>query len=234
MLIIPLVLGPLESNCYVVAAREAGPGAVIDPADDAPAIVDAAGKSRIRIAQILLTHGHFDHILGLAEFRRLTGAPVSAHPLEAPLLASASGCGAELFGLSYEPVEVDQTLTDGQTVRIGDLEIEVLHTPGHTPGSLSFYVKDAWNQDPAVFCGDALFSGSIGRTDLPGGSPGALMRSIREKLLALPEATRVFPGHGPQTSIGREARHNPFLARGTEKKGLDSGAPDVDISGLGG
>jgi len=212
MLIIPLVLGPIETNCYIVAAGEESPGAVIDPADNAPAIVQAARESRIEIQRILVTHGHFDHILGLAELKRLTGAPVLIHPADAQCLASAVSCGADLFGLAYEPCRADGDLAEGETIRIGELELEVLHTPGHTSGGVSFFAKARGSRRPVVFCGDTLFRGSIGRTDVPGASPETLLRSIRQKLMALPEGTRVLPGHGAETTIGREARHNPFLA----------------------
>ena len=162
---------------------------------------------------ILHTYAHFDHVGATGELQKVTGAPVYLHEGDLPLL-QALGMQARMFGVAEpEAVEVDRFLADEQTVRVGELSAAVLHTPGHTPGSLSFLVAGG-----PVVSGDTLFAGSIGRSDLWGGDHDALLRSIRDRLLCLDDDTQVVPGHGPITTIGQEKRWNPFL------RGLSSGA----------
>lgn len=209
MLIITLPLGLLETNCYIVASDGGGAAAVIDPVDDAESIISAAEDEELTITHILLTHGHFDHILALDELKKKTGATVAVHPQDASMLESGRNCLADELGIAYQPSSAEVLLEDGQDIEVGELRIKVLHTPGHTPGGVSFFLADG--DEKAVFTGDALFSGSIGRTDLPGGSTEVLLQAIRQKLFTLPEETHVYPGHGPSSSIAHEKRHNPFF-----------------------
>jgi hydroxyacylglutathione hydrolase len=201
-----LALGPIQTNCYVIGCPESLEGAVIDPGWDAPAILAAAEESKLTIRYVLNTHAHWDHISANADILDATGAQLAIHPRELPLLRAKGG--ADIWGIPVQPSpEPDIELKEGQSLRIGELELRVLFTPGHTPGHVSFYEPDAG----VVFDGDVLFQQGIGRTDLGGGDPEALMRSIRDVLMALPPATVVYSGHGPATTIGEERWSNPWL-----------------------
>jgi hydroxyacylglutathione hydrolase len=216
-----LVLGALETNCYLVDDGEGGPLVVIDPAGDADRLIArVSGKD---VAAIVLTHAHFDHLGAAAALVEATGAPLAVHDADAAAAVSAEGNGGAAFGFDYAAPPVSELLRDGDIVRAGGLGLRVLHTPGHTPGGISLYVPAAEAGAPDAlgvpepghaFCGDTLFSGSVGRTDFAGGDARALTRSLREVLAALPDDTLVHPGHGPDTSIGREKRVNPWMARG--------------------
>jgi glyoxylase-like metal-dependent hydrolase (beta-lactamase superfamily II) len=184
-----LTVGPYQANCYIVGSDETGEGIVIDPGGEVFRIVEEITKNNLRIRSILITHGHFDHTGGVAELRSITKAPVLIHALDAP-------------GLN---MSADGHLSEGQRITVGAYEISVIHTPGHSPGSVSFHAPGA------VFTGDALFAGSIGRTDFPGGSHEQLIEAIRTKIFPLGEHIRVYPGHGPSTTIGSERRYNPFF-----------------------
>jgi len=205
--IIQLPLGPLQTNCYVMACTETMQAAVIDPVWDARAIVRQVEEQGWIISRILLTHAHFDHVGALADLKARTDAPVYAHADTAPMLERAT-LAASMWGFTIDqPPPPDHLLEEGQVVEVGELRAAVLYTPGHAPGHVCFYMAE----EHVVFDGDVLFQGSIGRTDLPGGDYGTLMASIRDKLLPLPDETLVLSGHGQPTTIGDERRTNPFL-----------------------
>jgi hydroxyacylglutathione hydrolase len=206
-------LGMAQTNTYLVGDTETNEALLIDAVDDAPFLKQMADDAGWTIKLILATHAHWDHVLAARELKELTGAPFAIHEEAVPMLNVLPQQGAR-FGLPRfpDPPEIDRLLTgDGETVELGAIKFETLYTPGHAPGHLGFLMRDDSGTPALVFSGDALFAGSIGRTDLPGGDYTRLMRSIREKLLTLPDAVVVLSGHGPQTTIGRERATNPFL-----------------------
>jgi len=197
----------MQTNCYLVGCEETSQAAIIDPSWDGRSILAMAENDGWQITHILLTHAHFDHIGGLQELKSTTGAPIYAHPDAIDMLRDAT-MSAAFFGMRIpQPPPPDEMLSDGQVLTVGDLQLQVLYTPGHAPGHVCFYLPDY----RVLFDGDVLFQGSIGRTDLPGGDYDALMSSIRDRLLILPDDTRVFSGHGSPTTIGQERQTNPFL-----------------------
>jgi glyoxylase-like metal-dependent hydrolase (beta-lactamase superfamily II) len=202
-----LTLGVAGTNCYVVGCESTREGVVIDPSDDGARILAMVEQESLAIRYVLNTHAHFDHILANRVVMEATGAPLALHPQDLPLLHA--GGGAELFGIEAES-SPDPTihLAEGMEVRFGRHAFHVLFTPGHSPGHVSFYDRE----EGVVFDGDVLFAAGIGRTDLPGGDYETLMESIHSKLLVLPDATRVYPGHGPTTTLGAERVNNPWLA----------------------
>ena len=201
-----LPVGALQTNCYLIGCEETRLAAVIDPGGDADEILAALKRHQLTLRSILLTHAHFDHIGGVAALVEATRASVALHPGDRPILRAKGG--AALFGAFIRSVpEPDLALADGQVLEIGRLRVRVLHTPGHTPGHVTFY-------EPAsrsAFDGDVLFMQGIGRTDFPGSSYAQLMDSIRTKLFTLPDDTAIYPGHGPATTVGDEKQFNPFL-----------------------
>lgn len=199
-----LTLGPLDTNCWLVDDGAGGPVLVVDPAEEAAVILAELGGALA--AAVVLTHGHFDHIGAAREVCASTGAPLLVHVDDAVGLTSASGSGGSLFGFDVTAPPADRTLADGDTVAAGGVTLTVIHTPGHTPGSICL------SGPGHLLSGDTLFAGSIGRTDFPGGDMAAMRRSIA-RLASLPDDTRVHPGHGPETTIGRERRVNPFFPR---------------------
>lgn len=200
-------VGPLQTNAFVVGCPSKKECAIIDPGDEARRLVLLAEARELKVTKVLLTHGHVDHVGGVGAVKDKTGAEVWMHEADLPLYETCV-MQAKMFGINAtEPPELDGKLSDGQKIEIGELEAEVIGTPGHTLGGVSFYLKE----QGAVFAGDTLFQGSIGRTDLPGGSMEVLMESIHRRLLVLPEDTRVYCGHGPATTIGKEKRSNPFV-----------------------
>jgi glyoxylase-like metal-dependent hydrolase (beta-lactamase superfamily II) len=202
-----LSLGPLQTNCYLAGCDETLSAAVIDPAWDGRGIAATAEEEGYTITHILLTHAHFDHVGGLAELKEATGAPVYIHPEAVEMLQQAQR-SASMWGLTVPaPPAPDQMLAEGDVVDVGNLRLRVLYTPGHAPGHVSFYLPEY----QALFDGDVLFQRSIGRTDFPNSDHETLLRSIREKLLPLPDETQVFSGHGNPTTIGEERKFNPFL-----------------------
>lgn len=206
-----LSVGPLGCNCSIVADLGAKRALVVDPGGDFDAIrakLDALGLS---VESIVHTHTHIDHVGCTAELQRASGAAASIHEADR-FLYELLPVQAQLLRTELPVVaDMDGALVDGATIRVGALEVAVLHTPGHTPGSCCFVVKDA--ERTRVFAGDTLFRGSIGRTDLWGGDHDAILGSIRSKLLSLPDDALVVTGHGPTTTIGAERAHNPFLRR---------------------
>jgi hydroxyacylglutathione hydrolase len=201
-----LPVGPIQTNCYLIGCSETFEGAVIDPGWDAPTILAAASAAGLTIKYVLNTHAHWDHVSANAAVIEATGAQLAIHPNELPLLRARGG--ADQWGVPVRPSpEPDVELTEGQLIQIGELELQVLFTPGHTPGHVSFYEADAG----VLFDGDVLFKQGIGRTDLPGGDHHALMHSIRNVLMMLPLETVVYSGHGPPTTIGEERWANPWL-----------------------
>lgn len=206
--IVTLTLGPVQTNAYLIADPATGEAAVIDPAWDGPAILAEAGRRDWRIGNIWLTHAHFDHLGGSAAVADGSSPepPVGLHPADYPLWRNEGD--APLFGLHIDPgPEPTVDLAHGQILRLGGNLLEVRHCPGHTPGHVVFYCA----AEKVVFCGDVIFSGSIGRTDLSGGDYELLIASIRSQVLTLPDDTRLLPGHGPETSVGLERAYNPFL-----------------------
>jgi len=201
-----LPVGPIQTNCYIAGCEETKEGVVIDPGDEAERILAEIEASNLTIKYILNTHAHFDHILANQALVEATGAPLAIHPLEIPMLKD--GGGAAAFGLQAPSgPEPDIELAEGDTITFGTHTFEVLFTPGHTVGHVSFYERSVG----IIFDGDVLFAGGIGRTDLPGGDHETLMNSINEKLMLLPDETTVCSGHGPVTTIGRERAGNPWL-----------------------
>jgi len=205
MILETLVVGPLQVNCYLVGCESTRQAAVIDPGTDVPMILKALKKHGLTLKKIINTHGHFDHIGGNRELLEATGAELLIHADDQPLLQLASQHAAN-FGLQTEDSPAPTgNFSDGDIIAVGDLQLKVLHTPGHSPGGVSLLCEDH------LFSGDTLFAGSVGRTDLPGADHQALLNSIKTQLAGLPDSTIVHPGHGPNSQIGEEKRHNPFL-----------------------
>ncbi len=205
-------VGPIQANCILLGDRDAGVLAIIDPGEEAARIIERIEAGGLRPIMVLHTHGHLDHAGGTAALmRRLpSGIPVGLHRDEIQLYQGLVMQG-RMFGMEVEePPKPDLWLEDGQRLELGGLSLEVRHTPGHSPGGVCFVVHGG--REPLVIVGDVLFAGSIGRTDLMGGSFPVLEQSIRSKLYTLPDDTRVVCGHGPDTTIGRERASNPFVA----------------------
>ena len=203
-----LPVGMLACNCSIVGDEETGEAIVIDPGDEVERVQEVLAQHKLRAKYIVATHAHIDHVGGLAQLKRATGAPVLMHAGDLPLYQHLA-VQAEWLGVPPPGVvTVDQFLKEGDTLRIGSHVLEVLHTPGHSPGSLSLHLS---GEQQRSFSGDTLFQGSIGRTDLWGGSYEEILRSIHDRLLIFPDETPVFPGHGPPTVIGEEWETNPFL-----------------------
>jgi hydroxyacylglutathione hydrolase len=188
-----LVVGPIQANCYILGCKETKEGAVIDPGDEVPRIVEEISTSHLTIKYILLTHGHFDHSGGAEQLKKIINAPVMVHRLD-------------VSGLGFSP---DGFLSEGQQLQVGTYLLTILHTPGHSPGGVCIQAPGA------VFTGDALFAGSIGRTDLGGGNHQQLIGGIIKKIFPLGDEVRVYPGHGPNSTIGRERRTNPWFNQGS-------------------
>jgi glyoxylase-like metal-dependent hydrolase (beta-lactamase superfamily II) len=200
-----LAVGPLQCNCYILGDERTREALVIDPGDEAGRILAVIGRHRLTVRAIVQTHAHFDHVGATAPLREATGAEVCLHPDDRQLYDHLP-MQAEWFGLpAPEATTITRWCEDGDEIKAGSVSLGVLHTPGHTPGSVCLGASGL------LFSGDTLFCGGVGRTDLWGGSYEQLMASLQQRLLALPEETMVYPGHGPESTIGRERRTNPFL-----------------------
>jgi len=205
--ILQMPLGPLQTNCYLLGCEETMEAAIIDPAWNGRGINATIEEKGYTLTHILLTHAHFDHVGGLAQLKEETNAPIYIHPDAISMLEQAT-TSATFFGITLSaPPKADHTLTEDEIIKVGNLELKVLFTPGHAPGHLCFYLE----KHHVLFDGDLLFLQSIGRTVLPGGDMKTLMHSIESKLLPLPDETQVLSGHGPATTIGQEKAWNPFI-----------------------
>ncbi len=205
MIIKTLAVGPIMANCYIVGCESGKQAAVIDPGDETDKILMALAEAGLTVKYILNTHGHFDHVGGNRRMKDATGAELLIHPNDVRMLESLPQAAAA-FGLSAESSPPpDRTIAEGDTITFGDITLQVLHTPGHSPGGVSFHANGA------VFVGDTLFAGSIGRTDFEGGDFNTLISSIKNKLFPLGDDVTVYTGHGPTTTIGQEKQMNPFL-----------------------
>ena len=205
MKIIKLEVGQLGANCYIVYCENTLQGTVIDPGGNANDIIGILKRENIQLSCIFNTHGHADHIGANDELKAATGAPVYIHSADAKMLISSQGNLSMYIGNNLICQPADKLVNDGDIVKIGEMEIKVIHTPGHTLGGICLYVNDT------LFSGDTLFEQSIGRTDFPGGSHSQLITSIKTKLLLLDDHTAVLPGHGGVTTIGDERHANPFI-----------------------
>lgn len=206
-----LVVGPLQCNCYIVGDPDTHEAIVIDPGDDADRLAESIAAKGLTVTAIVATHAHFDHVVAAERLRALTGAPFYLHADDKPLLAWVQESGRMFLGIDLPPPpEVDTEAREGDRLVAGAVGLEVVHTPGHSPGSISLVA------DGAVFSGDTLFAGSIGRTDLPGGDTQALLDAVKDKLFRLDADLPVYPGHGPATTLGQERETNPFV--GTSSK----------------
>jgi hydroxyacylglutathione hydrolase len=211
MLIVQVPAWLTATNAYVLAEGSGSEAVVVDAPPDPDAIGAVLIQHDLTLSAMMLTHGHIDHTGGSGELARATGASVYVHPDDDFLTLHPVEQLRAMFGMTppgvYDVPEKFKSLADGDRIELAGLDFEVRHTPGHTPGHCCFYLE----QQETLFSGDQLFAGSIGRTDLPGGSLAALMTSMEEKVMVLPDQTRVLPGHGPETTIGRERIGNPFL-----------------------
>ncbi|MBE0479334.1 MBL fold metallo-hydrolase [Candidatus Aerophobetes bacterium] len=205
MIVQKIIVGNLQANCYIIAEKKEGKGLIVDPGGDVNIILDFVEENKLQILYVIATHAHIDHIANVKEVKEATGAKFLLHPLDVSFLSDPN-LNLSLFMESFCTFPApERLLQDGEKLTAGQIELQVIHTPGHTPGSISLKINNF------VFTGDTLFAGGVGRVDLPGGDFETLQRSIREKIFSLPDNTKVFPGHGPETFVEKEKKDNPFV-----------------------
>ncbi len=197
-------VGPMEANCYILYNPDKKEGLIIDPGAEGARLIKFIKQEKICINYIINTHGHPDHIGANRQIKEYTNAPILIHQYDAPMLTRSGSVLSLIFPLESSSPAADTFIKDGDLIECAGMKLKVLHTPGHTPGGISLLLDDA------IFTGDTLFSGSVGRFDLPGGSEEVLLNSIK-KILSLDENLIIYPGHGPSTTVGEELRSNPFI-----------------------
>jgi hydroxyacylglutathione hydrolase len=202
-------VGPLQCNCSVIGDEKTREAMVIDPGDQIEEILEILRQEKLTLKQIVITHAHIDHVGGAMKLKAATGAPILMNQNDYALLKMLDMQAAWIGMRPPGDVQVDETISQGRVLKIGEISSSVIHTPGHTEGSICVYFPT----EKKLIAGDTLFAGSIGRTDLPGGSMDKIMRSLHTQVLALPDETKVVPGHGPVTTIGEERETNPFLQK---------------------
>lgn len=200
-----LTVGPLGTNCYILGDEKSKEAVVIDPGGDFEDISDQLKKLKLKVKYIILTHGHFDHTGALAQLKKTTGADILIHSADANMLSPNEKSQPFFLESGTDPCSADRTLKEGDKIQFGENALEVMHTPGHTSGGISLFI------DKMIFTGDTLFCGSVGRTDFPGASYKKLMESIKTKIMTKNDDCVIYPGHGPESTIGEEKRNNPFL-----------------------
>jgi hydroxyacylglutathione hydrolase len=202
-------VGPLQCNCSIIGDEQTHEAMVIDPGDQIEGILEVLRQEKLTLKQIVITHAHIDHVGGAMKLKAATGAPILMNQNDYALLKMLDMQAAWVGMRPPGAVEVDEGVSQGRVLKIGEISSNVIHTPGHTEGSICLYFPE----EKKLIAGDTLFAGSIGRTDLPGGSMEKIMRSLHSQLMALPDETEVVPGHGPATTIGEERETNPFLQK---------------------
>jgi len=205
MILKGMTVGPIQANCYILGCAKTRKGAVIDPGDETDRILKEIAAEQLELEYIINTHGHFDHCGGNFTLKHASGCRLAAHRLDVNMLENLSRT-ASAWGLhAKDSPPPDLLVEDGDTIQLGEIQLHVLHTPGHSPGSISLYT------DAVAFTGDLIFSGSIGRTDFPGGDYDTLIESVRKKIFPLGDHVKILSGHGPVTTVGNERRTNPFF-----------------------
>src|SRR6202000_408134 len=202
-------VGPLQCNCSILGDEKTHEAMVIDPGDQIEGILEIVRQEKLTLKQIVITHAHIDHVGGAMKLKAATGAPILMNQNDYVLLKMLDEQATWVAMRSPGEVQIDESANQGRVLKIGEISSQVIHTPGHTEGSICVYVPE----EKKLIAGDTLFAGSIGRTDLPGGSMEKIMRSLHTHVLALPDETEVTPGHGPNTTIGEERETNPFLQK---------------------
>jgi hydroxyacylglutathione hydrolase len=202
-------VGPLQCNCSIIGDEQTHEAMVIDPGDQIEGILEILRQEKLTLKQIVITHAHIDHVGGAMKLKAVTGAPILMNQNDYALLKMLDMQAAWVGMRPPGAVEVDEAVSQGRVLKIGEISSNVIHTPGHTEGSICLYFPG----EKKLIAGDTLFAGSIGRTDLPGGSMDKIMRSLHTQVMALPDETKVVPGHGPVTTIGEERESNPFLQK---------------------
>ncbi|CAN2039702.1 hydroxyacylglutathione hydrolase [Candidatus Magnetomoraceae bacterium gMMP-15] len=205
MIIKEMAVGPIMANCFILGCEKTKQAVVIDPGDETDRILKSLAEDELTVKYIINTHGHFDHTGGNNKLKKATNASILIHAQDAPMLSKIEASAASWGMQAENSPQPDKTIEEGDEIAFGEITLKVLHTPGHSPGGISLYT------DKSVFVGDTLFSGSIGRTDLPGGNYDTLISSVKNKLFTLDDDVTVYSGHGPASTIGRERQYNPFF-----------------------